>query len=272
VYGNPGGLSPERLKAEPEEYDSDALLDDIPMFHHQEENFSVIQTYPRHIEGSLRKKDTRRKEARERRKIRKDKEKRDLMTKITKVQEEKTAEIEESLDLLFEETGLEKLPFSIEELAGDFDPSKMDKFVQLVADQEINKKKEAENNNKAQQRGVPKVYKESLKNALEKIKKSVDERNQPLPEEEDHKIYRYKRVAPNTFGLTIEQILSMDDSELNKIASVKYCSPFRQTPLRFKRYENKPVEYGGKIDNRKAKWKRQQKKKKKKKKKKADNE
>jgi len=272
VDGNPGGLSPERLKTEPDGYDSDELLEDIPQFHHQEENFQVIQSFPRNVEGSLRKKDTRRKEARERRKIRKDKEKRDLMTKITKVQEEKTAEIEESLDLLFEETGLEKLPFSIEELAGDFDPSKMDKFVQLVADQEINKKKEAENNNKAQQRGVPKVYKESLKNALEKIKKSVDERNQPLPEEEDHKIYRYKRVAPNTFGLTIEQILSMDDSELNKIASVKYCSPFRQTPLRFKRYENKPVEYGGKIDNRKAKWKRQQKKKKKKKKKKADNE
>jgi len=181
VDGNPGGLCPERLTAE---YDSDELLEDILQFHHQEENFSVIQSYPRNVAGSLRKKDTRRKEARERRKTRKNKEKRNPMNKISKVQDEKTIEIEESLDRLFRETGLEKLPFSVEELAGDFDPSKIDRLVHLVADQEQNKKKGAENGNEAQQSEAPKLDKESLKNSLEKIRKSVHERGQPLSEEE----------------------------------------------------------------------------------------
>lgn len=61
----------------------------------------MIYSYPQNVAGSLRKKDTRRKEAIERRKTRTNKKKRNLMNKIAKVQDKKTMEMEESLGFFF---------------------------------------------------------------------------------------------------------------------------------------------------------------------------
>ncbi|KAL1131436.1 hypothetical protein AAG570_011053 [Ranatra chinensis] len=106
-------------------------------FRFENQDVSDVKRYPRQVEGSLRRKDDRRKrkriEIRERKKAEKEKKN----EKIKKQQKEKLKEIENKLEELKKLTGNERLGFDNEDILEDFDPDKHDQKMQEMYNDEF---------------------------------------------------------------------------------------------------------------------------------------
>ncbi|KAJ2897093.1 Ribosome biogenesis protein Kri1 [Coemansia aciculifera] len=95
-------------------------------FRFEEEGGAQIKSYPRTVEGSLRRKDERRKLARERAKERKAELKKDKAEDLKKLKNQKKKDILEKLKEIQGITGNKTVGFDALDLDGDFDPAKFD--------------------------------------------------------------------------------------------------------------------------------------------------
>ncbi|KAJ2821729.1 Ribosome biogenesis protein Kri1, partial [Coemansia sp. 'formosensis'] len=114
-------------KEEDEEYTD--LADNFESkynFRFEEEGGAQIKSYPRTVEGSLRRKDERRKLARERAKERKAELKKDKAEELKKLKNQKKKDILEKLKEIQGITGNKTVGFDALDLDGDFDPAKFD--------------------------------------------------------------------------------------------------------------------------------------------------
>ncbi|KAJ1646748.1 Ribosome biogenesis protein Kri1 [Coemansia asiatica] len=101
-------------------------------FRFEEEGGTQIKTYPREIEGSVRRKDERRKLARERAKERKLGKKREKAEELKRIKNLKKKEILEKLKEIQGITGNKTVGFDTLDLDGDFDPSKFDSQMETI--------------------------------------------------------------------------------------------------------------------------------------------
>ena len=221
-------------------------------FRFEEPGGTEIVTHPREIEGIVRKKDDRRKQKRMEKAARKAQEEEERSRELKQLKNLKKMEIEDKLKEVkniagsgvAEENLIEKL------LDGEFDPEKHDQAMQEafgedyydveeeedVEDEEFDKKlaamaeyssdEEVDNTIAAviEKQQKKQVDDDPQNTAKQDVKKLLDEYYKL--DYEDHvggipTRFRYKEVEPETYGLSFEEILMMDDKELNQIIGLK---------------------------------------------------
>ncbi|GMM32546.1 Kri1 protein [Martiniozyma asiatica (nom. inval.)] len=62
--------------------------------------------------------------------------------------------------------------------------------------------------------------------SLDIVEEVVEERGRSLVDDDDVK-FKYREVSPDSFGLTVSEILQADDKHLNEFMSLKKLAPFR---------------------------------------------
>ncbi|KAJ0400697.1 hypothetical protein ATCC90586_008600 [Pythium insidiosum] len=169
-------------------------------FRYEEEGSSVIQTYSRQIEDSMRRKDDSRKRKREERKERKALERLKKEEELKRLKNLKQAEIQSKLEKIAKLMGKtnteeERLQALSKDLEGEFDPDEYDRRMQQVFDEEYYNEEDAmekptwdEEEDKALFAGLP-VDDEDEEEADEEAKDEDDvteEADEEEPEEAEH--------------------------------------------------------------------------------------
>ncbi|KAI7834115.1 KRI1-like family-domain-containing protein [Kickxella alabastrina] len=138
-----GGISAEQEAKEIVDKEEDEKIVELTdnfeskyNFRFEEQGGTQIKSYPREIEGSLRRKDDRRKLARERSKARKLDRKREKAEELKRLKNQKKKEILEKLKEIQGITGNKVVGFDSLDLDGDFDPVKFDSQMSKIFDDE----------------------------------------------------------------------------------------------------------------------------------------
>lgn len=269
-------------------------------FRFEEPDQEFIKRYPRIMENSIRRKDTRRAQKRTKVKIRKEEEKIKKKEELKQLKALKRKEIEDKLMKLKEITGNEDIKFNDIDLDGDFDPSEYDrKMMEIFNDDYYAASKEdikpefpdideeldiestwdnydpnAENNDANYEEECEGPHCEDtdfnmdadydvLKSAQLEVENTKKRRHRrkskfaelmatkkPKFDPKEYKSYReyfdkyysldyedmigdipcrfkYRKVVPNNYGLSVEEILMADDKELNKWCSLKKALQYK---------------------------------------------
>ncbi|KAH9101637.1 hypothetical protein LEN26_005906 [Aphanomyces euteiches] len=131
IVGNENAVDDDE---DEEELDKADAFEYAYNFRFEEEGGGQIQTFSRHIEDSLRRKDDKRKIAREERKARKALERQKKEEELRRLKNLKQAEIQSKLDKVSALMGGQKL--TVADLDGDFDPEEHDRRMAEVFDDE----------------------------------------------------------------------------------------------------------------------------------------
>lgn len=223
-------------------------------FRFEEPGGVEIATHPRIIEGIVRKKDDRRKQKRAEKAERKLREEEERRRELKQLKNLKKMEIEDRLrevqNIAGEGAAEEDLLGKL--LDGEFDPEKHDQAMaeafgedyynqgddeEDLEDEEFDRKlavmaeyssdEEADNTIAAlikKKTVQDKDDSDSTQTAKEDVKKLLDEYFKLDYEDYVGGIptrFRYKQVEPETYGLSFEEILMMDDKELNQVMGMK---------------------------------------------------
>ncbi|XP_047370842.1 protein KRI1 homolog [Vespa velutina] len=267
-------------------------------FRFEEPDQEFIKRYPRTMESSLRKKDTRRAQKRVELKKRKQEEKIRKKEELKQLKALKRKEIEEKIEKLKEITGNDDIHFNDIDLEGDFDPAEHDRKMTEIFDEEyyavpeddikpefpdideelgVDKNwddfdphvdeivdneydtphcEDPDFNMDADYDGTQNFQSELMEGTkkkkrrrrtrfaeiIAKEKPKFDPMKHPSYEEYFDQYYgldyedvigdlpcrfKYRKVVPNDYGLTVEEILTADDKELNKWCSLKKALQYK---------------------------------------------
>ena len=247
-------LPDEDVEEDEEAYEDAEDFEADYNFRFEEPGGAEIVTHPRIIEGLVRKRDERRKQKRAEKAERKAQEEEERRRELKQLKNLKKLEIEDRLreiqniagDGIAEEDLIGKL------LDGEFDPEEHDKAMAEafgedyytrgddeddLEDEEFDKKlaamaeyssdEEADNTISAmiqKKAGQQENDSDSKEAAKEDVKKLLDDYFKLDYEDYVGGIptrFRYKQVEPETYGLSFEEILMMDDKELNQVMGMK---------------------------------------------------
>lgn len=240
-------------------------------FRFEEPGGGQLVTYPRQLEGTIRKEDDKRKRQRADKAARKEAEEEARRAEVKRLKNLKKAEIEDRLQEVQTVAGAAapKTELLDELLAGDFDPEAHDRamaaaFGDDYYDEGDEEDQDIEHDETfARELAAMADYgtddeeaKEGTFAALERRLKEAEaaagdaEGSEGAAAarsdlkrllEEYHKLnyedhvggintrFRYKEVEPETYGLTVEEILMMDDKELNQVVGLKrVAAPYRE--------------------------------------------
>ncbi|EZA47646.1 hypothetical protein DMN91_012373 [Ooceraea biroi] len=267
-------------------------------FRFEEPDQEFIKRYPRTMENSMRKKDTRRAQKRAEVKQRKEEEKQRKNEELKQLKALKRKEIEEKIEKLKEITGNDDMRFDNVDFDSDFDPNEHDRkmkelfndeYYAVAADEQkpefpdIDEELEIEHTWDQYDPSTDKIdvgasYEEphcedpdfnmdadydgsrNLQSELEDTKKKKRRRRSKFAEllaKEKPKFdpkqfpsyrqyfdqyysldyedmigdmpcrFKYRKVTPNDYGLTVDEILTADDRELNKWCSLKQALQYK---------------------------------------------
>lgn len=232
---------------------------------------SMIPTYSRSQPDSVRRKETKRSEARKLKEERKRSEKNEKLSELRRMKSLKKKEMEETVTKIKDTAGLENEKVDViesilnEELDNaDFDPDKWDDVMNKIFDDEYyeqaDKKKpkfesdseeipEFNSNSEERQNGRSHQERENTESLRNQVEEEA-ERLKRLAEEYDSLNYedildgsiktrfKYRKVEKDDFGLKPDVILQADDDLLNEYVSLKKLAPYR-TGERHERWMSK---------------------------------
>ncbi|CEP13263.1 hypothetical protein [Parasitella parasitica] len=246
-------------------------LDDVDRFESkynfrfEEEGASTIKTYSREVEGSVRRKESKRAKRRANEKARKAALKEQKMEELKQQKNQKMKEIHDKLKEIRLITGNKAVGLENIDLEGDFDPSVFDAQMGDVFDDEYYNDQEGDLNEKPVwdddiETGLPdedimdadylpggdkyegqantkqSMATEEIESKKRKFKDLMDEYYALNYEDviggDLYTRFKYAKTEPEDFGLTAEEILLADDAELNKYVGMKSLAPYR--PLKKK--------------------------------------
>lgn len=250
----------DNLETALEEVDKDeADLDDIDRFESkynfrfEEEGAATIKTYARDIEGSVRRKESKRAKRREREKLHKAKVKEEQLELMKQQKNKKMKEIHAKLKEISGITGIENI-----DLDNDFDPAAFDAQMgdvfndsYYVDENQDNEKPvwdddietglpEDDDNMDADYLPGGDKYVEGAATTNDNAKEASSLKKRKFDElmEEYYNLnyedviggdlytrFKYTKTEPEDYGLTAEQILMADDAELNKYVGMKLLAP-----------------------------------------------
>jgi protein KRI1 len=223
-------------------------------FRYEQEGGAQIQTFSRNIEGSMRREESSRKEQRKSAKERKAQEKVQKSEELKRLKNLKMAEIKKKLEKITNG----KSSINVEEFAddfdGDFDPERHDKLMQkLVEDEEAEEEDKPvfSSDSEIDFTSDEEEKKPAVKKATKALKKAAKKSQAADASEESEKArlskyldelynmdyedligdipcrFKYQQVEPSTFGLSLDEILTADDKQLNSYFSLKKLAPYR---------------------------------------------
>ncbi len=242
--------------ASEEELEKAEEFEAVLNFRFEQEGGTQVQTYARDIEGSLRRPDTKRKDAREAANQRKDEQKARKAEELKRLKNLKFAEIQGKLENIQKVAKTQNLPEEelMEELAdGDFDPAKHDalmaKIAMNVERDEYDEKPDfsdisdvesvAEEQEEIVKTKSVKKARKAFKSLLKDGKEGETDKNLSAALEELYQLdyedligdipcrFKYQRVEPSTFGMKVDEILEADDVDLNRYFALKKLAPYR---------------------------------------------
>ncbi|KAF7998317.1 hypothetical protein HCN44_009715 [Aphidius gifuensis] len=289
--------SDENLSEDEKNIENQELFEHKYNYRFEEPDPEFIKSYPRTMEGTLRKKDTRRSEKRAEIKLRKEEDKKRKKEELLKLKAMKRKEIEDKIEKLKEITGNDDMQFDANYIEEDFDPEQHEKMMQQMFDDkyyeegadegnkpefpDLDKELELETNWDDYNPKVDKeIYydddynepgtsehcedenfnmdadyytnrmfqKELIESSKKKRKRSkfaeMIAQDKPQFDPKVHTSlkkfiemyydldyedmigdtpckFKYRKVEPNDYGLTVEEILMADEKELNKWCSLK---------------------------------------------------
>ena len=214
-------------------------------FRFEEDGGTVIQTYTRNVEGSLRRVDDARKRKREERKERKALERQKKEEELRRLKNLKQQEIQDKINKIAQVAGKE----ANIDLEADFDPEEHDRqmaelFNDEYYDEVDDKKPKWDDDEEDEDQQVEEVVEEEEEEAAEEIE------DEPMPPVENleaerqkyldelYKLdyedligdlqcrFKYRSVEKNNYGLDTETILLAEDTDLKKLVSLKRMAPY----------------------------------------------
>lgn len=226
-------------------------------FRYEQEGGTQIETFSRKIEGSMRREESKRKDQRISSHERKAHEKLQKAEELKRLKNLKMAEIKKKLEKITATSGT-KTVAAVEDVADEFedefDPEKHDKLMKKLinfdeedgddkpvfsSDSEIDFTSDEEEEKpvikkatKALKKAAKKVSKDDESDETEKtrLSKYLDELYNMDYEDLIGDIpcrFKYQQVEPSTYGLTLDEILTADDTQLNSYFSLKKLAPYR---------------------------------------------
>eukprot|EP00188_Purpureofilum_apyrenoidigerum_P002896 Plantae.Rhodophyta-Purpureofilum_apyrenoidigerum.ctg29467.p1 GENE.Plantae.Rhodophyta-Purpureofilum_apyrenoidigerum.ctg29467~~Plantae.Rhodophyta-Purpureofilum_apyrenoidigerum.ctg29467.p1 ORF type:complete len:622 (-),score=193.50 Plantae.Rhodophyta-Purpureofilum_apyrenoidigerum.ctg29467:125-1990(-) len=204
-------------------------------FRFEEERGDQIISYARDVNDSVRRKDERRKLQREQKKLRTETVKREKLDEVKRLKNLKKAEIQSKLDLLKESSG--GVDFGDIDLDGDFDADEFSKQMAAKFSDEYYNQEDA---------GLKHPF-GTQEQPVETVPTAGDNTEGPSENGEEvrnmvqdyyniglHDVmkdgdlsFRYKEVEPESFGLSMRDILDKSDKELNMMISLRKLAPYR---------------------------------------------
>ena len=181
-----------------------------------------ITTYSRNTQGSLRRKDDRRKDKREERRLRKAVEKKKKREELKRLKNLKREEMQERMSTMDEEGGMKgmqellaKAGMTAADLEGEFDSDKFDAKMKAMFDDDY--------------------YEEEQQQEAAKYAE-INEKNERSMDHMDYEDivggmktrFKYRNVEATSFGLSTEEILTASDNILGQFVSVKKLAPYRE--------------------------------------------
>lgn len=208
-------------------------------FRFEQPGADKIQTFPRHIEPSIRREDTKRKDVRKARKERKEAEKRQETEELKRLKNLKKAELCEKLHRLQQVSGKKDIP---EELFadGDFDLAEHDaRMAGIFNDEYFAAAEDGKKPEFTDSEDEPSTQSRAVKKATKVVKKTLKRKHPPSALDELYKLdyedkidgiacrFKYHPVQSTSFGLDPVDLLTADDADLNAHVSLKKLAPFR---------------------------------------------
>ncbi|CDF40101.1 unnamed protein product [Chondrus crispus] len=206
-------------------------------FRFEDPDGAQVVSHARTVADSMRRPDDRRKKAREARKLRKQQEKLVKTEEIKHLKNLKRKEVKARL-LAIQEAAGDGVDVSGIDLDADFDPDQFNRQMESKFGDEYYSQKDED---------MKQITKEGLATATEKRleAKESEEVSKDLREDVNRLMdeyynldyedivagvpmrFNYKKVDPEAFNMTAEEVLRMEDKELNRIVSMKYLAPYR---------------------------------------------
>eukprot|EP00178_Gracilaria_changii_P001843 TRINITY_DN125_c0_g4_i1.p1 TRINITY_DN125_c0_g4~~TRINITY_DN125_c0_g4_i1.p1 ORF type:complete len:664 (-),score=176.48 TRINITY_DN125_c0_g4_i1:1301-3292(-) len=229
--------------AEEDEIDKDERFDEKNdefeakyNFRFEDPDGSNVASYARNIPDSIRRPDDRRKKAREARRLRKQQEKAAKIEDIKRLKNLKKKEIQARL-LAIQEAAGDELDVAGFDLDGDFDPEEFNKQMEkrfgdnyYSREDEHMKGHEELKDSGLRDENVITERSNVSEDVKDEVSRMVDEYYNLNYEDIVGGVpvrFKYKKVTPESFNMTPEEILTKDDKELNSIVSLKYLAPYR---------------------------------------------
>ena len=232
--------------------DYDEIVEDDEKFEQQEEEYEIKHNFrfeepdsqyvighSRDIIQGVRRKDDKRKIARQLVKERKESEKLQKREELKRLKNLKRKEIERKLQEIKKNAGDEKLNFDLD-LEEEFDPNKWDEKMGNVFNSEYYDRYEVKKDGKKPKKPkfkteIPDMDDNKTTMEKERLQKYTDEYFQLDYEDliQDLPVrFKYAQVESNDYSLKLEEILQAEDEQLNELISLKKLAPFRNPKVK----------------------------------------
>ncbi|KAI8984084.1 KRI1-like family C-terminal-domain-containing protein [Mycotypha africana] len=218
-------------------------------FRFEEEGSSNIITHARDVEGTVRRKKSKRALRREKERLHKEALKEQKMVELKEEKNRKMKEIREKLKEIQGITGAKALGLENIDLEGDFDPATFDAHMNSVFDEDYYNQQDDDPTVKPQwdddimdadflpggekypdeETNQPEMDSEEVRQKKEMVEKLLDEYYSLNYEDviggDTFTRFKYAKTEPENYGLTAEEILLADDRELNNYIGIKMMAP-----------------------------------------------
>eukprot|EP01138_Halocafeteria_seosinensis_P007604 gb/GECG01007772.1/.p1 GENE.gb/GECG01007772.1/~~gb/GECG01007772.1/.p1 ORF type:complete len:659 (+),score=192.61 gb/GECG01007772.1/:1-1977(+) len=237
-------------------------------FRFEEQEGAQIQSNARHVPGSMRREEPKRARQRENKKLRKEEKEKEEKERMRQLKALKEEELRKYLKQMIEVAGSNMTEKELEkklrdygiDFDGDFDSTKWDKAMEAIFDESyydeadaeldleeqeperldetlaMDGKEEGMNDSRAEageeshsDDSSKLLEKDEARKAIEQAKQVHEELANSTHLPSSGPRFKYREVAPNSWGLTADDILGAKEKDLNQFVSLKKLAPYRDS-------------------------------------------